>query len=128
MEQITKKCREVIDRTEWVAIATSGEDGPHIAATWGDYVRAFGIIDDALIIAPAGGYSHTERNLKINDKIELLMASRQVEGSNGPGKGCKISGRGEIQSSGENFDLVKTKFPWARGVLVVRIEQVTEQL
>ncbi|MCE8425107.1 MAG: hypothetical protein J5U17_04955 [Candidatus Methanoperedens sp.] len=40
MVKIEGKYKEVIDKTEWVAIATCGENGPHMVATWRDYVRA----------------------------------------------------------------------------------------
>jgi len=29
MTKIEGTCREVLDKTEWVAIATCGKDGPH---------------------------------------------------------------------------------------------------
>jgi predicted pyridoxine 5'-phosphate oxidase superfamily flavin-nucleotide-binding protein len=67
--------REVIDKSEWVAIATVGPDGPHLAATWGDYVRALGVEGDVIVI-PAGGLRKTETNLRANPRVELLFASR----------------------------------------------------
>ncbi len=39
-----------------------------------------------------------------------------------------LAGRAEIVSSGEIADAVKAKFPWARGALVIHVEQVTAQL
>jgi len=54
MANMDAAIREVIDKSEWVAIATVGPDGPHLAATWGDYVRALGVKDDVVVI-PAGG-------------------------------------------------------------------------
>ncbi|MCX6543221.1 MAG: hypothetical protein NTV05_02265 [Acidobacteria bacterium] len=42
-----------------MAIATTGPDGPHLAATWGDYVRALGVPDNVILI-PAGGLQTTE--------------------------------------------------------------------
>ncbi|MCE7907216.1 MAG: pyridoxamine 5'-phosphate oxidase family protein [Candidatus Omnitrophica bacterium COP1] len=119
--------KEVIERSEWVAIATSGPDGPHLVATWGDYVRALGIESDRLFI-PAGNYRQTEEILKGNDRIELLFASRQVKGEFGQGRGCHIRGRGEMKTSGPELDQVKTHYPWARGVLIVHIEMVRMQL
>jgi len=49
--KIDKKCKEVLDKTEWIAIATVGADGPHLADTWGEYVKALGGIDgDTLFV------------------------------------------------------------------------------
>jgi hypothetical protein len=52
MAKIEGVCREVCEATEFVAIVTTGEDGPHVVGNWGDYMRALGIKDD-LIILPA---------------------------------------------------------------------------
>ncbi len=54
MIKVEGKCKEVMEKTEWVAIATCGDDAPHVVATWGDYVRTIGIEDDMIIIIPAG--------------------------------------------------------------------------
>lgn len=127
MTKIEGKCREVLDKAEWVAIATAGPDGPHLAATWGDYIRTLGIKDNQLLI-PVAGYQKTGKNLAADDRIELLCGTRQVEGARGPGKGCRIVGKGQIQLSGELADAAVKRFTWARGVLVVKVEEVRAQL
>ncbi len=127
MTKIEGKCREVLDKAEWVAIATAGPDGPHLAATWGDYIRALGIKDDEILI-PVAGYKKTERNLAGDNRIELLCGTRQVQGGRGPGKGCRIRGKAHFQFSGELAEAAKKQFPWARGVMVVTAEEVREQL
>ncbi len=127
MAKIEGSVREVMDACEWVAIATVGADGPHVAATWGDYVRALGFEDDVILI-PAGGLRKTEANLKANPRVELLMASRQVARPQGAGQGCVLSGTAEVRSSGPEMDKVKAQFPWARGALIVRVERATTQL
>ncbi len=128
MVKIEGKCKEVIDKTEWIAIATCGDSGPHVVATWGDYVRVLGIKDNGIIVIPAGHYNTTEENLKKNNRVELLIASKQVQGNYGPGQGCSISGKGEIQTSGKFADMAKSKFSWARGALVITVEKVNMQL
>ena len=128
MSKIEGKCREVIDKAEWVAIATSGAEGPHLAGTWGEYIRALSAGNDEILLAPVGGYRTTEKNLMSNNRIELLCATKQVQGANGPGKGCRIRGTGQIETSGDRFTAAKKKFPWARGVLVIKVEEVNAQL
>ncbi len=128
MVRIEGKCREVMDKTEWVAIVTCGDSGPYVVATWGDYVRALGIKDGEPIVIPAGHYNITEENLKKDSRVELLIASKQVQGSHGPGQGCSISGRGEVQTSGKFAEMAKAKFSWARGALVIKVEEVKTQL
>ncbi len=126
--KIEGKCREVLDKAEWVAIATTGREGPHLAGTWGDYVRILSNGNDGMLLIPVGGYRTTEKNLSADGKIELLLATREVQGANGPGKGCRIRGTGQIQTSGELFEKTKRTFSWARGVLVVKAEEVNSQL
>nr|WP_281162803.1 pyridoxamine 5'-phosphate oxidase family protein [Methanomethylovorans hollandica] len=122
------KCKEVLDNTEWVAIATCGDSGPHMVATWGGYMRALKTEDSGIIVIPAGFYNITEENLKKNPQVEMLIASKKVQGTNSPGQGCCISGKGEVQTSGKYADLAKSKFSWARGALVITIEKINTQL
>ena len=118
------KVKEVFEKTEVVCIATCGKKGPHLVATWGDYVRNIGIKDSGEMVIPAGGYRKTEENLNRNDKVEVLIASKDVEGTRGPGKGFLLLGRGEIQTSGELAELAKSKYPWARGAFVIYVEEI----
>jgi len=128
MGTLDAESREVIEKCEWVAIATAGPNGPHLAGTWGDYVRALGV-DEAVILIPAGGLRQTEANLAADARIQLLFASRQVRGSSGgPGKGCLVSGRADVRTTGAEAEAVKARFPWARAALVVQVEEVTPQL
>lgn len=128
MTQLDGICRQVIAKTEWIAISTGGPDGPHVVGTWGDYVRALGVADDRLIV-PVGGMNKTEANLKHHNRVTLLCGTRQVLGSGGqPGRGCEIVGTAEFQTSGIHFDAVKARFPWARAALVVHVKEAKTQL
>lgn len=127
MSLFEDSCREVLDETEVVAMVTQGPDGPHITATWGDYVRTLGIGDDRLII-PAGSYRQMEANLARNPEIQLLVASRRVQGTIGPGQGFTLKGTGTIVDLGEDVDRVKASFPWARGALIVEITEAVAHL
>jgi len=97
-------------------------------ATWCDFVSSLDIKDGKTIIIPVGGYHQTERNLKDDIRIELLVGSKQVQGKNGPGMGYRLVGRGKIIASGKVADLAKSKFPWARGALVIEVEKVDQLL
>jgi predicted pyridoxine 5'-phosphate oxidase superfamily flavin-nucleotide-binding protein len=127
MAKIEGNCRDVCEATEFVTVITSGDDGPHVVGNWGDYMRALGIGADTIVL-PAGRYRQTEQNLRKNNRAQLLVASRKVQGTRSPGQGYLIAGTAEIVSSGEIADAVKAKFPWARGALVIHIEEVTAQL
>jgi predicted pyridoxine 5'-phosphate oxidase superfamily flavin-nucleotide-binding protein len=127
MARIEGNCRAVLEATEFVTIVTSGDDGPHVVGNWGDYLRAAGIGADTIVL-PAGHYRQTEQNLRNDNRVQLLVASRKVQGARGLGQGYLIVGTAEIVATGEIADAVKAKFPWARGALVIHVEDVTAQL
>ena len=127
MTKIEGVCRDLCEATEFVAIVTMGDEGPHVVGNWGDYMRVLGIKGDTIVF-PAGCYRQTEKNLLNNNLIQLLIASKKLRGTRSPGQGCLIVGRGEILSSGEIVDAVKVKFPWARGALIIHVEDVKMQL
>lgn len=127
MTTIEGNCREVCEATEFVTIVTTGDDGPHVVGNWGDYMRALGIGPDTIVL-PAGRYHQTEQNLRKNNRIQLLVASKKVQGTRSPGQGYLIVGTAEIFTSGETADAVKAKFKWARGAMVVHVEEVKAQL
>ena len=120
-------CRDVWDTTEFVAIVTNGQDGPHVTGTWGEYVRQLAPSAQTIVI-PAGGYRQTGENLANDARITLLIASRQVRGSQGPGQGCRIAGTAELVTEGPTVEEVKRKFPWVRAALVVSVEETVTQL
>lgn len=127
MNRIEGIYREVIEKSEWLAIATTGKDGPHLAASWTRYVLALGIDGDEIFI-PAGSYEKTENNLKRDPRVELLFADGDVRRSGGVGQGCSVIGTGEVQITGPKADAAKAKFPWARGVLVVKVGELKTHL
>ncbi len=127
MSKISSICKEVIEKSEWFAIATEGPDGPHLAACWSQSIRSLGYDDDVIRI-PAWSYFRTEENLKRNPRVELLFASDDVPRPKGQGQGCRIIGTGELQTSGPNAEAVSAKFPGTRGALVVTIERAETQL
>lgn len=123
--KLDEKCKEVIDKTEWIAITTASELGPHTVAAWGYRLRKLGIQNGEVILLPAGKYFQTEENLRKDSRIQLLIASAEVQRSDGKkGQGYRISGKGEIQTAGMMVDLVRAEFSWARGALVIKIEKI----
>jgi hypothetical protein len=128
MMDIAEVCRRVCDETEFVAIVTNGPEGPHLVGNWGDYMRSLNSSPDTRIVLPAGRYQQTERNLAKDDRIQLLVASRKVQGTHGSGQGCVIAGRGKVVTTGQLAEQAKQKFRWARGALVIEVEKITTQL
>ena len=124
MAKLTGDCREVFEKSEWIAIATTGPQGPHVVATWIHYIMKLGIDGDKLRV-PVGGMHKTEANLRHDPRIELLCGTRQQRLSR-PAEDALLLGVVKCRPKGLNCR-VKTEFlGWA--VLVIRIEKTELQL
>jgi len=122
---IPEKLLEVLKQDGVVAIATLGEDGPHMVNTWNSYVR---ITDDGRLMIPAGYMHHTEANIATNSNVLITLGSSKVAGKNGPGTGFLIKGTAAFIFSGPDFDATKKRFAWARAALAVTILSATQTL
>ncbi len=127
MSIIDDVARDLLEHTEFVTLVTEGPDGPHVVGNWGDYLRRLKVEGDRIVL-PAGHYQKTEENLRRNNRIQLMVASRAVRGTHGPGQGCVMRGTANLQTEGEMADLAKAAFRWARGALVITVESVEKQL
>ncbi|HOU29588.1 MAG TPA: pyridoxamine 5'-phosphate oxidase family protein [Thermoleophilia bacterium] len=122
---IPEKLRDVLKKDGVVAIATVGEDGPHMVNTWNSYVR---LTDDGRMLIPAGFMHRTEANIRFNPDVLITCGSSKVQGKIGPGTGFLIQGSAEFQESGADFDRMKATFGWMRAVVIVTIESATQTL
>jgi predicted pyridoxine 5'-phosphate oxidase superfamily flavin-nucleotide-binding protein len=122
---IPDKMREVLKKDGVVAIATLGQDGPHLVNTWNSYVR---ITDDERLLIPAGYMNRTEANITTNNDVLITVGSSKVAGKNGPGTGFLIKGTAAFITSGPDFEATKARFSWARAVLAVTINSATQTL
>jgi hypothetical protein len=127
MKPLTDEIKDVISKSELVTLVTAGSDGPHVIATWGSYIASLDVNDGETLLIPAGGFKQTELNLKQDDRVILMIGSRQSPGKRGMGTGYRLSGRAHLETEGSWYELVKSKFSWARAALVVKVEK-TEQL
>lgn len=120
---LTEEVKRVMRHNEPVAIGTAWAGGPHLVAVWMNYIET---IDDRTLAIPAGGYEHTEENLKAGSPIQLLMATLQEEGAHGPGLGFRLTGSGRVDTQGPIYERIVQRFPWARGALVITVEKVEQ--
>ena len=123
--EIPEKLLEVLKYDGVVAIATVGPDGQHMVNTWNSYIR---ISEDGRMLIPAGYMQRTEANIAANSQVLVTLGSIKVPGQHGPGTGFLIKGSAAIISSGPEFDLMKSRFAWARATLAVTMDSVTQTL
>jgi len=109
---IPDKMREVLKKDGVVAIATLGQDGPHLVNTWNSYVR---ITEDERLLIPAGYMHRTEANITTNNNVLITLGSSKVAGKKGPGTGFLIKGTAAFMTSGPDFEATKARFPMGTG-------------
>jgi hypothetical protein len=123
--EIPEKLREVLKKDGVVAIATLGPDGPHMVNTWNSYIR---VAEDGRLLIPAGYFHKTEANIASNDQVLVTLGSSKVQGFNSPGTGFLIKGTAAFLAEGPEFDAMKARFGWARGVLAITMASATQTL
>jgi hypothetical protein len=122
---IPEKLLEVLKHPGVVAIATQGEDGPHLVNSWNSYLR---ISEEGRILIPAGYMQVTEANISKDSRVLVTIGTHEVAGMHGPGTGYLVKGTAAFVTTGPDFDVLKAKFAWARATLAVTVESVTQTL
>jgi hypothetical protein len=120
---IPEKLLEMLKKDGIVAIATLGQDGPHLVNTRTSYVR---ISADGRLLIPAGYMHRTEANVAFNPDVLITLASSKVQGLHGAGAGFLVKGKAAFITSGPDFDLLKSRFDWLRATLAVTPDSVTQ--
>lgn len=120
---IPETLQQILRQDGVVAIATLGQDGPHLVNTWNSYLR---VTDDGRLLIPAGYMHRTEANVAFNPEVLITVGSSKVQGLHGPGAGFLIKGQAAFVTSGPDFELLKAKFSWLRATLAVTPDAVTQ--
>jgi len=115
---------EILQHEGAATIVTNGVHGAHVTATWNSYIAQD---ESGNFLIPAGGFKHTESNIKAGSKMIMLIGSKKVKGKQSMGAGLRLTGSATFLSEGTAFEKTGRRFFWARAVLFFKIEQV-EQL
>ena len=122
---LTEKFFEVISHEGVVSIISWGKGEPHVANTWNSYLT---ITKDNKILIPAAGMVKTEANIKENNKVKMTLGSKEVQGHFTQGAGFRLEGTAKFISSGEEYDMIKEKFPFLTRVLEITLTEVKQTL
>jgi Pyridoxamine 5'-phosphate oxidase len=123
--EISEKLMQVLEKDGVVAIATLGQNGPHMVNTWTSYIN---VTEDGRLLIPAGYMRVTEANVAFNDQVLVTLGSSKVAGLHGAGTGFLIKGKATFIASGPDFDVLKAKFAWARATLAISPDSITQTL
>jgi len=112
----TDKFREVISKEGVVSIVSCADGEAHVVNTWNSYLVT---PSDGRILIPAWKMRKTEKKTLKNNKVLLTVGSKEVDGLMGPGTGFFLEGTAKFINSGDEFDMMKNKFPFLTRVLEV---------
>ena len=122
---LTEKFFEVISHEGVVSIISWGKGEPHVANTWNSYLT---LTKDNKILIPAAGMVKTEANIKENNKVKMTLGSKEVQGHFTQGAGFRLEGTAKFISLGEEYDMMKEKFPFLTRVLEITLTEIEQNL
>lgn len=93
--------------------------------TWNSYIQ---VVEGGKLLYPAGRMNTTEANLQRNNRIQMTVGCREVDGFHGIGTGFRITRTAAVLTSGPNFERIKQKFPWVRAAVEVTADSVKQLL
>lgn len=125
LKTLTEKFFEVIKHEGVVSIVSWGITEPHIVNTWNSYLN---ITNDKKILIPAAGMHSIEADLKQNNKVKLTLGCREVQGLFNAGAGFRIEGTAMFHASGNEYEMMKKKFPFLTRVLEITITDLKQTL
>ncbi|MDC7954791.1 pyridoxamine 5'-phosphate oxidase family protein [Fusobacterium simiae] len=125
MSVFNEKFFEVLNHEGVVSIVSWGNGEANVTNTWNSYL----VIKDDRILLPAAGMNSTEADVNVNNKVKVTLGSKNVEGYNNyQGTGFLIIGTAKFVESGEEFDMMKEKYPFLRKVLEIKAESAKQLL
>ena len=122
---LTEKFFEVISHEGVVSIISWGKGEPHVVNTWNSYLT---LTKDNKILIPAAGMVKTEANIKENNKVKMTLGSKEVQGHFTQGAGFRLEGTAKFISLGEEYDMMKEKFPFLTRVLEITLTEIKQTL
>lgn len=123
---LSEKFFEVLKYEGVVSIVSWGStEEASITNTWNSYL----VVKGDRILLPAAGMNSTESDVKVNNKVKVTLGARDVEGFNGyQGTGFLINGTARFIEDGDEFDMMKEKFPFLRKVLEIKVDSSKQLL
>lgn len=122
---LNEKFYEVLKYEGVVSIVSWGSGDANITNTWNSYL----VVKDNKIMLPAAGMNSTEKDVNVNNRVKVTLGAREVMGYNNyQGTGFLIEGTAEFIESGEDYQMMKEKFPFLRKVLEISVVSAKQLL
>ena len=121
----TEKFLEVLNHEGVVSIVTCANNEAHVSNTWNSYLV---IVEGNKILIPAAAMIKTENNININPNVKLTLGSHEVMGYKYMGTGFLLEGTARFLKDGDNFKMMRNKFPFLTRVLEVTVSSCKQTL
>ena len=121
----TEKFFEVLNNEGVVSIVTCANNEAHVSNTWNSYLV---IVEENKILIPAAAMIKTENNININPNVKLTLGSKEVMGYKYMGTGFLLEGTARFLKDGDNFKMMRDKFPFLTRVLEVTVSSCKQTL
>lgn len=119
----TENFLETLSKEGVAPIVTWSGGEPHLAATWNSYIHK--TKDDRLLI-PVMGMKTTQDNIAANNRVKMVIGSKEIMGKFGPGAGFLLEGTARIIREGEELAMLREHFSWANCLMEVTVTEVTQ--
>lgn len=119
---ISNTLKSIMQKEGTVAIVAQGKDFPHVVNTWHSFVT----VNSDYFIVPVGGMNTMEEILSHDNRVLVTVGSREVEGLHGAGAGFLLFGNATIIYDGDECELIKKNYPWARAMMKIMVTHATQ--
>jgi len=116
---------ETLNKEGVAPIVTWNVGEPHLAATWNSYIHK---TDDNKLFIPVMGMKTTQDNIAANDRVKMVIGSKEIMGKYGPGAGFLLEGKARILREGRELDMMRERFNWANCLIEVTVTQLTQTI
>lgn len=120
-----EKFLEVLSNEGVVSIVTCANNEAHVSNTWNSYLV---IVEENKILIPAAAMIKTENNININPNVKLTLGSHEVMGYKYMRTGFLLEGTARFLKDGDNFKMMRNKFPFLTRVLEVTVSSCKQTL
>ena len=114
---MNSKIESILNHEGILSIVAKDEDFPHIVNTWNTFV----IFKDNNLFVPVGGMNKMEEILEKDNRVIVVIGTRELMGLHGLGIGIKIIGKAIISQDIKECEIIKNKYEWARAVMKIEI-------
>ena len=121
-----EKFLEVMQHEGPATIVTINGNPASVVNTWMSYIEVDP--ERKTLLIPAAGMHSIEGDFAKDNTVTITVGTKEVEGTEGPGAGFHVYGKGRFIDDGEDFERMKSKFEWIRKVLVIDVTDMAQKI